>query len=82
MKEGLKTLKDIAFPRQGGSCYKVEKLKAEAIKWVKFYKQRAINAIHVSHVRDCNGSQMMALMEFFNITEDDLKDKGWEGEQK
>lgn len=52
----LKTLKDLMF-----SDYIVRKLKAEAVKWVKFYQKMK------------RFDKEIAFRHFFNITEEDLK---------
>ena len=52
----LKTLEEIAFPRQGGSCYQVEVLRQEAINWIKVEK-------HIV---------TQDWIDFFNITEEEL----------
>jgi hypothetical protein len=58
----LKTLKDIEGGM--GEYYEVfyKNLKAEAVKWVKEYKT------HYDGYAEAG-----ALMEFFNLTEEDLK---------
>lgn len=65
MTDELKTLKDIAFPRQGGSCYRTEELKAEAVKWAKELKKDRGELDFLT--RD------MVFEMFFNLTDEDLK---------
>ena len=56
----LKTLNDIEFY----DCWlKKEELKEEAIEWVKEYENQSLNWKGV-------------FFNFFNITEEDLKEKG------
>lgn len=71
MTEQLKTLKDIDVKRTehfiDESVLKFRRdLKAEAIKWVKKYKERD---------NDGTGDfwRAIAFMSFFNLTEEDLK---------
>ena len=72
-KTELKTLKDlnglVQFrDRELGDWISKKELKAEAVKWVKMFQSR----------RDCvdgeiaNGAER-AFVNFFNLTEDDLK---------
>ncbi len=58
----LKTLKNIAYHH--GEKVEVKKLKAEAIKWVKFLAESTLVE---------NNDKVNWIMEFFNITEEDLK---------
>lgn len=76
----LKTLKDLerkGYTEQGQKAREivlVNKLKAEAVKWVKFL---------IEHLKKPNNNEGWAyygggiryLKKFFNITEDDLKQK-------
>ena len=66
----LKTLKDISFPRQGGSCYRAEDLKQVAIKWVKeMGKLRKVTGrTHALQILEAEHK----FINFFNITEGDL----------
>lgn len=52
----LKTLKEL---KDGMACVFIDELKAEAVKWVKYYKK--------------NGYETYLLGKFLNITEEDLK---------
>ena len=73
----LKTLKDIYLGACGGNyCYvndeAKEILKAEAVKWVKYYKgfQHKFGIGWDSNI----DGVVNAFKEFFNLTEDDLKE--------
>jgi len=63
----FKTLKDLgreyvsATGREPLERVDVKDLKAEAVKWVKFYD------------REAEPARANAIMDFFNITEEDLK---------
>ena len=68
----LKTLKDLSVHQTGGTdCVLTWELKAEAIKWVKFY--RAQN--HGAQIPELLGesASAQALIDFHNITSEDLK---------
>ena len=52
--------KDFPFP----AMVELEDLKKEAIKWVKFYEEHIILGRPIEH---------QLFIEFFNITEEDLK---------
>ena len=58
----LKTLKDLnlACGEDIDDAVYIDELKAEAIKWVKHWKKYSYN------------NKADAIMEFFNITEEDL----------
>jgi|GEM_PF-2439237 len=60
----LKTLNDLTPVGNFAKIFKLE-IKAEAIKWIKFYGE--INLIDYN-VRDF-------IKRFFNITEEDLEEK-------
>lgn len=69
MKE-LKTLKDMDFINElEGNIIAIEELKAEAVKWVKeLNKDRTdFNGILLGKIK------ASVLMDFFNLTEEDLK---------
>ena len=66
----LKTLKDLSRPKDSVNSYRIveeETLKQEAIKWVKFLKKDKGKDIEE------RASQMVWIMHFHNITEEDLK---------
>ena len=66
-KMNLKTLKDIEEELEFGFNFGIERmliLKKEAIKWVKWEKE------YHNEFRDARAD---ILIEFFNITEEDLK---------
>ena len=73
----LKTLKDLELccvkeDRADGGCHHAQKvLKKEAIKWVKSYFDDA-NSNRLPGKATARGS-IYVLMNFFNITEDELK---------
>lgn len=58
----LKTLKDMRTDEDDvDNAFFESELRAEAIKWIKFYN------------KNHEFSRCYALMDFFNITEEDLK---------
>lgn len=65
----LKTLKELDMETDldrhfGDRAVSTEKLRAEAIKWVKFYEERV----------DSPAKEVKVwIMHFFNLTEEDLK---------
>lgn len=58
--EELKTLKDIELGICEGSNFVIDNIRQEAIKWVKYYQ-------------DTKQPLKYGFMEFFNLTEEDLK---------
>ena len=71
----LKTLKDLEFDDWTytlgeGRIIKIAKLKAEAIKWVKFQKDIQMNNPNYANEYRLN---IQWIKNFFNITEEDLK---------
>ena len=60
MSNDLKTLKDLENPH---NTYEIEWLRAEAVKWIKSY--RADYGFHRTAEAE--------FIEFFNLTEEDLK---------
>ena len=72
----LKTLKDIRSFVPNENVVKFH-IKEGAIKWVKYYKEKFVNATkpHLIHYYE---GKFMALQEFHNITEEDLKEQGGE----
>jgi len=77
MKEELKTLKDMRADTLLEKAFSV-RLKAEAIKWIKYLKYMQsqikppsnINAIYLSFTERIDW-----IKHFFNITEEDLKEE-------
>ena len=77
----LKTLKDLGFhwsyyrelrkpfKKLKQKAYDEDELKAEAIKWVKYYKGIKYNEPNYAKRR----IQIQWIKEFFNLTEEDLK---------
>ena len=73
----LKTLKDLelcctvhSVPEEDWACpYAERKIKAEAIKWVKYYQQIKYNEPNYAKRR----IQIQWIEHFFNITSEDLK---------
>ena len=65
----LKTLKDMKL-----GIGEHEEIRAEAVKWVKYYKYEInrMNKFRQSKIVDCRENQIMWIMEFFNITSEDL----------
>ena len=66
----LKTLKDLSKERNKNAfnCYQCfERIKAEAVKWVKMFRERN---------DDGTGDywRAIAFISFFNLTEEDLKE--------
>lgn len=63
----FKTLKDLAYNilvlDKDTEVVSKELLKAEAVKWVKYYRNHKMN----------HNTEAKALMIFHNITEEDLK---------
>jgi len=70
----LKTLKD--FVGEDGELKGVvfeEELKAEAVKWVKYYKKQMILFDNKSSQYWCFFGRADSLKDFFNLTEEDLE---------
>ena len=80
MDEELKTLKDLTVHNGWedygdsspmgflGDIVELDELKAEAIKWVKHWRE-----LDEAKCRICNIPTDTDFMHFFNITEEDLK---------
>ena len=75
----MKTLKDFENRiDQRGSVEKtlvyelLEELRAEAVKWAKYYKFQKEGTLYGDGFREYKG-KFEATMNFFNLTEDDLK---------
>jgi len=63
----LKTLKDLYENKTDKEIVMVKELRAEAIKWVKGMREDMLRG------KDFKMIDEEAFMEFFNITEEDLK---------
>ena len=65
MKDELKTLKDMRYWSDKNHLIDEKELKAEAVKWVKFYS-KDLEDEYAQFMR-------MWIWKFFNLTEEELK---------
>ena len=70
----LKTLKDLTFQHDCGECETCKlrnKIKAEAVKWVKEWKKKEYNKKRKIYDMEIV-NKISCFIEFFNIIEEDL----------
>ena len=66
----LKTLKEICWENKIG-LKSYMNLKAEAVKWVKYFRKIRDENRDI-HIKNFNYGRIAGLMDFHNITEEDL----------
>lgn len=71
----LKTIDDLDYMEDGNTWIDKEKLKKEAIKWVKKARKFEDECVEREDYRTANfhGGYARGIMNFHNITEEDLK---------
>lgn len=69
----LKTLKDIEKPDEMEALVEVEKLKKEAIKWVRSFEIDIYSKMLSENDISCLVSTSQWVKCFFNLTEEDLQ---------